>query len=314
MWSKAKQARMDEIHDELGRMLQTKNFSPGEMDALVAEGERLVIERDNYEKAKGMGSYASPSEYGVTGNPGEYDGGGGFGPGVRWKSFGLPNPDTAPQVDAPTMDISREQIKSLFDAAKAGVPYKVELGQKDFASTMRQKTPGAPLTESGLNNQLPAIQVPGQYGQYGKPYEPFRLLANIPTVAMTGPSAAYLSWTGNTNNATRVPEGGEKPSLGPVITENFIKPMKLAATIEGSMEILQDHEEFAQWLPTGLQQNLVNAESEYLIQGQRFRRPDSFGVQRPAGYERNVYAGRDRAQLRRRPVNGVRADPHRRSL
>ena len=86
MWSKAKQARMDEIHDELGLMLRTKNFSSGEMDKLVTEGERLVTERDNYEKAKGMGCFASPSEYGMAGtNPGDDNGFAfkGFGPGME---------------------------------------------------------------------------------------------------------------------------------------------------------------------------------------------------------------------------------------
>ncbi|HUE32411.1 MAG TPA: hypothetical protein VMQ38_05840 [Mycobacterium sp.] len=134
--------------------------------------------------------YASPSEWGYADTaPGDFDNGAPGYSAVQWKSFGLPS---APQVAPPSLDISTEQIKSLFDAAKAGTPYKVQIGQKDFASSMRDKTAGAPLTEGGLNNQLPAIQVPGNFGQYGKPYEPFRLLANIPTVAITGLSAAYL--------------------------------------------------------------------------------------------------------------------------
>jgi Phage capsid family len=171
-----------------------------------------------------------------------------------------------PQVAPPSLDISGEQVKSLFDAAKAGTPYKVQLGTKDFASQLRHKAAGAPLTESGLNAQLPAIQVPGDRGQYGKPYEPFRLLANIPTVAMTGPSAAYLQHTTNTNEATRVADGQPKPSLGPTINELFVKPLKIAATVEASMEILQDHEAFAQWLPVELQRSVVNAEGLYLFQ------------------------------------------------
>ena len=83
---------------------------------------------------------------------------------------------------------------------------------------------------------------------------------------MTGPSAAYLQHTTNTNEATRVAEGAAKPSLGPTVTENFIKPLKLAATVEASLEILQDHEQFAQWLPTELQRSVINAESLYLFQ------------------------------------------------
>ena len=208
--------------------------------------------------------YASPSEWGYADTAaGDFDNGAPGYSAVQWKSFGLPS---APQVAPPSLDISTEQIKSLFDAAKAGTPYKVQIGQKDFASSMRDKTAGAPLTEGGLNNQLPAIQVPGNFGQYGKPYEPFRLLANIPTVAMSGLSAAYLQHTTNTNEAARVAEGAAKPSLGPTVTENFIKPMKIAATVEASMEILQDHQQFAEWLPVELQRSVTNSESLYLFQ------------------------------------------------
>jgi HK97 family phage major capsid protein len=83
---------------------------------------------------------------------------------------------------------------------------------------------------------------------------------------MTGPSAVYLQHTSKTNEATRVAEGAVKPSLGPVVTENFVKPVKIAAIVEASLEILQDHEAFASWLPVELQRSVVNSESLYLIQ------------------------------------------------
>jgi HK97 family phage major capsid protein len=70
----------------------------------------------------------------------------------------------------------------------------------------------------------------------------------------------------NTNEATRVAEGQAKPSLGPTVNELFVKPMKIAATVEASLEVLQDHEQFAQWLPVELQRSVINAESLYLFQ------------------------------------------------
>jgi HK97 family phage major capsid protein len=254
-------ARAESIYKELSQ----PNVSAKRVDELSAEMDRLDVQSRNLQKANSMASYGSPNEWNGTPNPGGFSGSGDYdsGAGVQWKSFGLPS---APQVAPPSMDVSAEQVKSLFDAAKAGAPYKVQLGTKDFASSFRDKTAGAPLTESGLNNQLPAIQVPGNMGQYGKPYEPFRLLANIPTVAMTGPSAAYLQHTTNTNEAARVAEGAAKPSLGPTVTETFIKPMKIAGTVEATLEILQDHEQFASWLPTELQRSVINAESLYLFQ------------------------------------------------
>ena len=235
------------------------------MNSVEAEAEKLDIEIKNYKSALEYAGSASPAEFGYQDiDPAHFDNGAsGYGTDVQWKSFGLPS--GAPQVPPPSLDLDPEHVKSLFDAAKAGAPYKVQIGQKDFASSMRLKTAGAPLTESGLNNQLPAIQVPGHTG-LPQAYEPFRLLANIPTVAMTGPSAAYLQHTTNTNEATRVAEGRRRTVAGPDSTENFIKPMKIAATVEATLEILQDHEHFAQWLPVELQRSVMNAESLYLFQ------------------------------------------------
>jgi HK97 family phage major capsid protein len=260
----AARERLKELTHEVARRTLDDTLTSKRMDEIEAESDQLETQIRTHKSALRFAGSASPAEFGIYGNPGDSDGGAyGYGSGGPWKSFGLP---PAPQVPPPSLDISGEQIKSMFDAAKAGAPYRVQIGTKDFASSMRNKAAGAPLTESGLNNQLPALQITGPYGQYGKPYEPFRLLAHIPTVAMTGPSAAYLQHTTNTNEATRVPEGAAKPSLGPTVLELFVKPMKIAATVEASMEILQDHEAFAQWLPTELQRSVINSESLYLFQ------------------------------------------------
>lgn len=261
--------RLEELTQEVARKSLDGTLTHKWMDEVEAEADRLRIQIKNQKAARGLAGSASPAEYGMSDvAPGDFDNGNsGYGHAVQWKSFGLPNPGLHPQVAAPSMDVSGEQIQSLYEAAQANAKgYKVQIGKKDFASSLRMKTAGAPLAESGLNNQLPAIQITGNYGQYGKPYEPFRLLANIPTVAMTGPSAAYLQHTTNTNEAARVAEGAAKPSLGPTVNELFVKPMKVAGTVEATMEILQDHEAFAQWLPTELQRSVINAESLYLFQ------------------------------------------------
>src|ERR1700758_1991224 len=233
MTSHAAEMRLKELTDEVARRTLAGTVTNKFMDEVEAESERLETQIRTYKSALRLAGSADPNPYGGTPED-PYSNGGHYGTETRWKSFGLPS--GVPQVAPPSLDISDQQIKSLFDAAKAGTPYKVQLGQKDFASGLHDKTAGAPLAESGLNNQLPAIQVPGPYGQYLKPFEPFRLFANIPTVAMTGPSAAYLQHTGNTNHAARVAESQAKPSLGPTVTETFIKPMKIAATVEATME------------------------------------------------------------------------------
>jgi HK97 family phage major capsid protein len=61
-------------------------------------------------------------------------------------------------------------------------------------------------------------------------------------------------------------EAQAKPSLGPTVEELFVKPMKIAATVEATMEILQDHQAFADWLPVELQRSVTDAESLYIFQ------------------------------------------------
>jgi hypothetical protein len=60
---------------------------------------------------------------------------------------------------------------------------------------------------------------------------------------------------------------------GLTVNELFVKPMKIAATVEASLEILQDHEAFAQWLPVELQRSVVNSESLYLFHPNAAGRP-----------------------------------------
>jgi hypothetical protein len=143
-------ARVESIHSELS----SGNVSAARLKELSAEPDQLEIAFRTHSKATSMASYASPAEHGYNdAAPGDFDNGAsGYGTGgVGWKSFGLP---AAPQVAPPTLDISEEQIKSLFDAAKAGAPYKVTLGTKDFASSLRDKVAG--VAPSRVGSHQPA--------------------------------------------------------------------------------------------------------------------------------------------------------------
>lgn len=259
MWNPAKQARLDQISAELLPLTQTKDLSDTasrRMKALTDEGIDLAAEKETYQKAL---TYAGSADPYPSGEPAD---------AANWglpklKTFGHPNaPRVAPQSP---LQLDDQQTHALWQAARNKTPFRCEIGHKglEHGTSFRSK---AALTESGLNNQLPAIQVPGPRGNYGIPYEPFRVLSALPTVAMTGPSAAYLSHTGNTNEAAGVAEAGTKPDLGPIVTESFIKPQKIAGTVTATLEILQDHEEFAAFLPTELARSVYNQESLYLLQ------------------------------------------------
>ena len=247
------------ISAELLPLTQTKDLSDTasrRMKALTDEGIDLAAEKETYQKAL---TYAGSADPYPSGEPAD---------AANWglpklKTFGHPNaPRVAPQSP---LQLDDQQTHALWQAARNKTPFRCEIGHKglEHGTSFRSK---AALTESGLNNQLPAIQVPGPRGNYGIPYEPFRVLSALPTVAMTGPSAAYLSHTGNTNEAAGVAEAGTKPDLGPIVTESFIKPQKIAGTVTATLEILQDHEEFAAFLPTELARSVYNQESLYLLQ------------------------------------------------
>ena len=263
MWSKAKQARMDEIHDELGLMLRTKNFSSGEMDKLVTEGERLVTERDNYQKAKGMGSYASPSEYGMAGtNPGDDN-------GFAFKGFG---PGMEHQIRPMSMyALDKSQIAALQQAGRQGTGFRVQLGSKGIehgfmGGQIRSK---AAVTEGGLTpNLLPPIQQVGPLGFWGLPYELTRVANFLTPVAMDGPGIAYFQHTGNSVEAAYTAEGATKPDLTPTITETYVKPAKVAGRVNLTHELLQDAgDAFANNLVSELARSVYNAESNLLLNG-----------------------------------------------
>ena len=260
----ADEARLGEISTELDRLLSNPNMSDKmaqHMNKLCDEGEALRIQLKNLRAARQWAGSADLVPYG---DAADAAGAPAF---PRTKMLGT---GSAPRV-APLspLQLDDHQIDALWQAARNKTPFRCEIGHKGlehgdgFMGGIRTK---AALTESGLNTQLPAIQIPGPRGNYGLTYEPWRVLSALPTVAMTGPSAAYLRHTGNANEATGVAEAGVKPSLGPTVTENFIKPQKIAGTVEATLEILQDHEEFADFLPTELARSVYNAESLYLLQ------------------------------------------------
>lgn len=181
----------------------------------------------------------------------------GFSP--QTKGFG-------PRPRSP-LEVTHEQLKALHHASQNGTPFRVEIGQKHLESAFMgdvETKATAPVAETGTGGvNLPSIMMPTR--AMGLPYEPTRFAACLQGAMMTGPSAAYLEHTGNTNEATGVAELGTKTDLGPTIKEKIIKPQKIAGLISVSWEASMDYQDFAAWLPTELQRSVINAESNYLL-------------------------------------------------
>jgi hypothetical protein len=188
--------------------------------------------------------------------------------GAQTKAFnaGQPKPPTP-------MDITPTQLKALQMAADARMPFQMEIGTKGGVEQawMAGITTKSPVFESGIlggfSGNLPPVQTPFAVGLG---YEPTRIAALLPGAQMLGPSAAWLSHTANAAEVTGVAEGATKGDIGPTITENQVKPQKIAGLVSTSLEAWQDTSAYgeaalASWLPQELTRSLINAESEYLL-------------------------------------------------
>ena len=159
-------------------------------------------------------------------------------------------------------------------AAEAKTPYSFTVDPKrvkSFNESIRYKTAGAPALESGISSsltgQLPPVQSPYAVGLG---YESTSVASLLPAVQMPGPSATWLSHTANTNEVAVVGENASKPSLGPTLVENQVVPMKLAGTVETSLELWEDSARYGQaavneWLPIELTRSHQNTVSNQLI-------------------------------------------------
>jgi Phage capsid family len=264
MWDPSQEARLKEIAAEL-EPLVTRGKSLSDADhrrvkALTDEGEKLLTQKLNHQKAVGMSSFASPEEYGVTGNPGDNS-------GIAFK--GLPGMENRIRPTS-VYEMDRTQIAALKQASQQGTPFKVQVGSKGlehgFMGGVRTK---AAVTEGGLTpNLLPPIQQYGPNGWFGLPYELTRVANFIPNIAMEGPGVAYFRHDSNGAEAGYTAEAATKPDLTPVITEQYIRPAKVAGRINLTHELVQDAgDAFANHLVTDLARSLYNAESNLLLNG-----------------------------------------------
>lgn len=165
-----------------------------------------------------------------------------------------------------TMDLSAPDTPYAAGYGGGGV---TEIGLKGFMSGVSTKA--GTVTENGLgggfSGNLPPMQSPYAVG-IG--YEPTRIAAYLPGVAMPGPSATWLSHTANAAEVNGVPEAGTKGDIGPTIVENQVKPQKIAGLVSTTIEAFQDTENYgegalASWLPQELTRSLINAESNYIL-------------------------------------------------
>jgi HK97 family phage major capsid protein len=167
--------------------------------------------------------------------------------------------------------MDRAQIKALQAAGLQRTPLKIAVGSKGiehgvYGGQVRTKSA---ITEGGLSpNSLPPLQVYGDRGWFSLPYELTRVANFLPNVAMDGPGVAYFRHDSNGAEAAYVAEAGTKPDLTPVVTEQYIRPAKVAGQINLTHELVQDAgDAFASHLVTDLARSLYNSESNLILNG-----------------------------------------------
>jgi hypothetical protein len=241
----------DKQHAYINKLMKEDKYLQEELD---------IIDRTKASALK-LGGTASPEEYGMSNtNPGS-------------AGFSLPGIPGMENRIAPTSmySLDRTQIKALQQAAQQRTPLKVTLGSKgiehgEWGGQIRQKSA---VTEGGLTpNLLPPIQQPGNYGFWSLPYELTRVANFLDNVPMTGPGVAYFRHDSNGAEAAYVAEAGPKPDLTPVVTEQYIRPAKVAGLINLTHELVMDTSDaFAGHLVTDLARSLYNQESNLLLNG-----------------------------------------------
>jgi hypothetical protein len=263
----AARARLDELTKEVARKTLNDTLTDKYMHEVYAESERLETQIRNHRKGVSMASFASPSEWDGTSNPGGYSDGTTGGPDIAFKGFAGSENRIRPTS---LYEMDKTQVKALQQSAQQGSSFRVQVGSKGLEhgnfSGIRTK---AAVTESGLSpNLLPPIQQPGNFGFYQLPYELTRVANFIPSVAMDGPGISYFRHDSNGVEAGYTAEGATKPDLTPVVTEQYVRPAKVAGRINLTHELVQDAgDAFSSKLVTDLARSLYNSESNLLLNG-----------------------------------------------
>ena len=134
-----------------------------------------------------------------------------------------------------------------------------------FMGGMRDKSA---ITEGGLSpNLLPPVQQAARRS-LGHSVRA-ESCGELPAERRNGrPGLAYFSHTANAAEAAYTAEAGTKPDLTPTVTENYIRPAKVAGRVNITHELLQDAgDEFSTLLTADLARSVYNAESNLSLNG-----------------------------------------------
>lgn len=232
---------MKEIHDEVSARQKAGTITSAFMDRMEKDYADLEAEVKRYNAAA---KYAGAADmYPSQPAPAPTR------KGIKWQA---PSP----------LQASEAQFKGLYEAARTGSPYRMEITPKGIPMWDGVNTKDA-LSESSFGG-LPAVILPSAFNL---PYDQTRLWDHLPTAMMPGPSVEYLQHTGNASAAAIVAEGTQKPDIGMQLVGKTVSAVKLAALASVSMEALQDFSSFLNFVPAELTRAIIDAETDEILNG-----------------------------------------------
>ena len=280
------EARLDDLMKEVARGVLDGGVSDKRMSEIEAESERLEIQIKNQKAARGLAGSASPGEYGFNGNPGEYDDGGGFNPGIDpvGQAKGLPT----------VWDITDDQWAQMKWATESRAPFRIEVksgpGKRSWHSNVKTKTAFSTtgsMSGGPYAGNIPPISTPWAVAEA---YEPVRAADYLWNVAMPGPAAVWYTAT-NGGEVGAVNELGTKIDVSPSMAGSQVVPQKIAGIYTFSFESELFTQGFGEanvqtLFTQNLQASLINQESLAII-GASTAGTNPLGGSYPVNYKFN---------------------------
>jgi hypothetical protein len=191
--------------------------------------------------------------------------GGNFGSALY---AGTKSASNTPQLVSP-LSVPASAYEGLYEAVQKRLPsFRVEFdGTNTKSMSPVNVSTKAPFAETGFSSGgLPPVLMPGLTQSLA--YEPDRMFAHfIQTPTPAASSVEYIVHTGNTLTASPVPELGQKPDLGMILTTRTTPFTKVAALASISTEAIMDFPTFVQFVPAELTHAIFDAETNQVVNG-----------------------------------------------
>ncbi len=219
------------------------------------------IRRDDDEVAEALAAYRQSLGFGAAMGSGRHESGspsrlgmGGPPSRVHTKKWAPPSP----------LDASQEQWQSLFLAARAGTPYRAQVGADIKTKEYMGLTTKAPTAEGAPGSLLPPVLYPQAFPLL---YEPDRIFQHFPGLEAESQSVSYLQHSGNSNPAAPVAELATKPDLGMLVEAKTVSFTTIAAMATFSRFLLDDFQDFYSFVPREMYRAVIDSETDSIING-----------------------------------------------